>query len=52
VAYDYMEGQRFRHVTHFRRWRPDRDPASCTFAQLERPPSVDLTAVLGAQAGG
>jgi ATP-dependent DNA ligase len=50
VAYDYMEGQRFRHVTHFRRWRPDRDPASCTFAQLERPPSVDLTAVLGAQA--
>jgi ATP-dependent DNA ligase len=50
VAYDYMEGQRFRHVTHFRRWRPDRDPASCTFAQLERPASVDLTEVLGAQA--
>jgi ATP-dependent DNA ligase len=46
VAYDYMEGQRFRHVAHFRRWRPDRDPASCTFAQLERPPAVDLTEVL------
>ncbi|HMC08233.1 MAG TPA: ATP-dependent DNA ligase [Actinomycetota bacterium] len=53
VAYDYMEGQRFRHVTHFRRWRPDRDPASCTFAQLERPPPVDLTEVLtGRMPGG
>ncbi|HWD71183.1 MAG TPA: ATP-dependent DNA ligase [Actinomycetota bacterium] len=51
VAYDYMEGQRFRHVTHLRRWRPDREPASCTFAQLERPAPVDLTAVLGGQAG-
>jgi ATP-dependent DNA ligase len=47
VAYDYMEGRRFRHVAHLRRWRPDRDPASCTFAQLEQPPSIDLSAVLG-----
>ena len=46
VAYDYMEGQRFRHVAHFRRWRPDRDPTSCTFEQLERPPAFDLTDVL------
>jgi ATP-dependent DNA ligase len=46
VAYDYMEGRRFRHVAHFRRWRPDRDPASCTFDQLERPPPVDLAEVL------
>ena len=54
VAYDYMEGQRFRHVAHLRRWRPDRDPASCTFAQLERPPSFDLTGVLerGSGVGG
>jgi len=51
VAYDYMEGQRFRHVTHFRRWRPDREPASCTFAQLERPAPIDLTLLLGGQAG-
>jgi len=51
VAYDYMEGQRFRHVTHLRRWRPDREPASCTFAQLERPAPVDLTVVLGGRAG-
>ena len=37
VAYDYMEGSRFRHTGQFRRWRPDRDPKSCTFDQLDRP---------------
>jgi ATP-dependent DNA ligase len=37
VAYDYMEGTRFRHTAQFRRWRTDRAPASCTFDQLERP---------------
>jgi len=42
VAYDYMEGSRFRHVAHFRRWRSDRTPASCTFDQLDRPTAVDL----------
>ena len=46
VAYDYMEGRRFRHVAHLRRWRPDRTPESCTFDQLERPPAVDLIEVL------
>ena len=41
VAYDHMEGSRFRHATHFRRWRPDREPRSCTYEQLEVPvPSV------------
>jgi ATP-dependent DNA ligase len=48
VAYDYMEGNRFRHVAHFRRWRPDRTPASCTFDQLERPPPTDLASFLEA----
>lgn len=42
VAYDHMEGSRFRHTAHFRRWRPDRDPGSCTYAQLEGPVSFDL----------
>lgn len=46
VAYDYMEGERFRHVTHFRRWRPDREPRSCTFAQLDRPAPVRLSEFL------
>jgi ATP-dependent DNA ligase len=42
VRYDHMEGVRFRHVAQFVRWRPDRTPASCTFAQLEQPVSFDL----------
>jgi ATP-dependent DNA ligase len=34
VAYDHFQGgHRLRHLAHFRRWRPDRDPRSCTFAQ-------------------
>jgi len=36
VAYDHMEGDRFRHIPSFRRWRPDRDARSCTFDQLEQ----------------
>ncbi|MFE6775793.1 ATP-dependent DNA ligase [Streptomyces sp. NPDC057702] len=48
VAYDHMEGDRFRHTTRFRRWRPDRSPGSCGYAQLEEPISYDLTRVLGA----
>ncbi len=37
VRYDHMEGRRFRHTTQFERWRPDREPQSCTYEQLERP---------------
>lgn len=37
VRYDHMEGARFRHTAQFNRWRPDRDPRSCTYEQLERP---------------
>ncbi len=46
VRYDYMEGVRFRHTTQFVRWRPDRDPRSCTYEQLERPVTFDLADVL------
>jgi ATP-dependent DNA ligase len=48
VAYDHMEGARFRHTAQFRHWRPDRDPASCTYQQLDRPVRFDLAEVLGA----
>jgi ATP-dependent DNA ligase len=48
VAYDYMEGSRFRHTGQFRRWRPDRDPRSCTFDQLERPLTYAIEDVLAA----
>ncbi len=46
VAYDHMEGTRFRHTVQWKRWRPDRDAASCGFAQLEVPVRFDLGAVL------
>ncbi len=46
VRYDHMDGPRFRHTTQFVRWRPDRDPRSCTYAQLAEPVSFDLADVL------
>lgn len=49
VAYDHMEnGVRFRHTARFRRWRPDREPESCTYSQLEEPVGYDLADILGA----
>ena len=42
VRYDHMEGDRFRHTAQFSRWRPDRDPRSCNFAQLEQPLTASL----------
>jgi ATP-dependent DNA ligase len=50
VRYDHMEGVRFRHPPQFVRWRPDRDPASCGFAQLEVPVRFDLAEVLAGRA--
>jgi ATP-dependent DNA ligase len=47
VRFDHMEGDRFRHTAQFARWRPDRDPRSCTFEQLEEPVSFDLAEILG-----
>jgi ATP-dependent DNA ligase len=46
VRYDYMEGVRFRHTAQFVRWRPDRDPESCTYEQLDRPVRFNLADVL------
>jgi ATP-dependent DNA ligase len=46
VAYDHMEGTRFRHTAQWRRWRTDREPDSCTFDQLERPVRFDLADIL------
>jgi ATP-dependent DNA ligase len=48
VRYDHMEGVRFRHTAQFVRWRPDRDPISCTYEQLEEPVKFDLADVLSA----
>jgi ATP-dependent DNA ligase len=46
VRYEHMEGVRFRHTAQFNRWRPDRDPRSCTYAQLEEPVRYDLADIL------
>ena len=46
VRYEHMEGVRFRHTAQFNRWRPDRDPRSCTYEQLEEPVRFDLADIL------
>ena len=51
VAYDQMEGERFRHAVKFVRWRPDREPSSCTFDQLDAPVNYDLYDVLESRDG-
>ena len=48
VRYEHMEGDRFRHTAQFNRWRPDRDPRSCTYEQLEEPVKYDLADILAA----
>jgi ATP-dependent DNA ligase len=48
VAYDHLQGDRFRHATQFRRWRPDRSPRDCTYAQLEETPAYELSRIFGA----
>lgn len=46
VRYDQLEGMRFRHTVQFDRWRPDSEPRSCTFSQLDAVASYDLGDVL------
>jgi ATP-dependent DNA ligase len=47
VSYDHLQGDRFRHATSFKRWRPDREAASCTYAQLDTPLPTELAEVFG-----
>ncbi len=47
VSYDHLQEERFRHATSFVRWRPDRDPASCTYDQLDTPVPYELARVFG-----
>ncbi len=47
VAYDHMQGSRFRHTAQFRRWRTDKKPSDCTFAQLEVVPPQELSEIFG-----
>jgi len=47
VAYEHMQGARFRHMAQFRRWRTDKKPSDCTYAQLEVVPPQELAAIFG-----
>ena len=49
VAYDHMQGTRFRHAAQFVRWRPDKRPEECRYNQLEVIPAYELTRVFGAR---
>ncbi len=52
VSYDQLTGGRFRHATRFERWRPDKDAAACTMAQLERPEGPGFGEVVSADGAG
>jgi len=45
VAYDHMQGNRFRHIAQFRRWRTDKKPTACTYEQLEVVPPHELASI-------
>jgi ATP-dependent DNA ligase len=45
VDYEHLQGNRFRHMSHFKRWRPDKRPQDCTYAQLEVIPAQELTEI-------
>jgi ATP-dependent DNA ligase len=49
VAYDHLQGDRFRHATHFVRWRPDKAPNDCRYDQLEETAPAELAAIFGAR---
>jgi ATP-dependent DNA ligase len=48
VAYDHLQGTRFRHATHWKRWRPDKPTAECRYDQLEVSAPFELAAIFGA----
>jgi ATP-dependent DNA ligase len=52
VAYDHLQGTRFRHATTFKRWRPDREPSSCRYDQLESVVPAELADVFAATVPG
>jgi ATP-dependent DNA ligase len=52
VAYDHMQGSRFRHAAQFLRWRPDKRPQDCRYDQLEVTPAYELERVFGARDPG
>jgi ATP-dependent DNA ligase len=47
VAFDHLQGTRFRHATTFLRWRPDRQPSDCRYDQIAETPAYELSAIFG-----
>lgn len=47
VAYDHLQGDRFRHATQFKRWRIDKSPSECRYDQLEVTPAYELAQIFG-----
>jgi ATP-dependent DNA ligase len=47
VAFDHLQGKRFRHATHFKRWRPDKPPSECRYDQLEITPAIEIERIFG-----
>jgi ATP-dependent DNA ligase len=47
VAYDHLQGARFRHATTFKRWRPDKPPEACRYDQLEETAPFELARIFG-----
>jgi ATP-dependent DNA ligase len=48
VRYDHMQGDRFRHAAIFQRWRHDKSPRDCDYAQLDVTTPYELAKVFGA----
>jgi ATP-dependent DNA ligase len=47
VGYDHLQGTRFRHGTHFKRWRPDKPTSECRYDQLEASPAIEIRKIFG-----
>ena len=52
VAFDHLQGDRFRHATTFVRWRPDKPPSACRYDQLAETPAYELSRIFGAELRG
>ena len=47
VAFEHLQGMRFRHAAKFKRWRPDKPPSACRYDQLDETPAYELQKIFG-----
>jgi ATP-dependent DNA ligase len=48
VSFEHLQGTRFRHAAHFKRWRPDKPASECRYDQLDETPAYELQNIFGA----